>query len=84
MYNRHPRKAIDHELGTASDDVASSTDTTYSEDILEELLDMREKYHARARDNIQKAQQKQKEYYDARHNSNHVSVPRGGRICMTL
>ena len=41
--------------------------------VIDELLDVRAQFHEKARNNIHRAQQRQKEYYDARHDSNHVS-----------
>ena len=41
--------------------------------VIDELLDIRTQYHDKARNNIHRAQQRQKEYYDSRHDSNHVS-----------
>ena len=79
LYNRHPRKAIDHELKTTVDvhnkenvaDVVNTSDAL--ENIIEQLLDVREKYQQKARKNIEIAQERQKTYYDAKHDSNHVS-----------
>ena len=81
MYNRQPRKAIDHEVLTAvdltPDDEATlssepTTEGTYDA-IIDELLDIRAQFHEKARSNIKRAQERQKEFYDTRHDSNHVS-----------
>ena len=81
MYNRQPRKAIDHEVLTAVDltpvnaatlSPVKTTEGT-SDAIIDKLLDVRAQFHEKARNNIQRAQQQQKEFYDARHDSNHVS-----------
>lgn len=82
MYNRQPRKAIDHEVLTAVDlppdsteRISSDTDIKgTSEAIIHELLDVRVQFHEKARNNIHRAQQRQKQFYDARHDSNHVSA----------
>jgi hypothetical protein len=83
MYNRQPRKAIDHEILTAIDNVAetvpSETNTTEPPDaVIDELLDIRAQFHDKARNNIYRAQQRQKEYYDSRHDSN--SHRMGGKL----
>ena len=78
LYNRHPRKAIDHELNTAVNQTnqqndANKANTTIKE-TMEELLDMREQYQQKAHENIRRAQERQKTYFDAKHDSNHVSI----------
>lgn len=75
IYNRHPRKAIDFELATA-DGPTSMTDVTEEtiEQTMEKLLDARKEYHKEALGNIQVAQERQKTYFDAKHDSNHVRV----------
>ena len=81
MYNRQPRKAIDHEVLTAvdlpPDNAATLSPETSTEGtsnaIIDKLLEVRAQFHEKARSNIQRAQQRQKEFYDARHDSNHVS-----------
>ena len=77
LYNRHPRKAIDHELSSRAPENESEIDTMPSpqdrEDIINTLSDLRQHYQDRARTNIQKAQERQKKYYDAKYNSHHVS-----------
>lgn len=72
LYNRHPRKAIEHELGTATGGLSTDTDAEPSDGVMEKLLEVRKQYHDKAHSNIQNAQQRQKEYYDAKHDSNHV------------
>lgn len=78
MYNRHPRKAIDHEVANqgvpAEDrDDEHGEESGEEDDVMEKLVELREHYKARAATNIQKAQERQKNYYDAKHDSNHVS-----------
>lgn len=59
----------------------SDAETVYSEfdtieqldSVVEELLSLRTQFHDQARNNVQTAQQRQKEYYDSRHDSHHVS-----------
>ena len=62
MYNRNPRKAIDHELSEQS-----STDEI--EETLDALLKIRDLYHEKALTNIKKSQEKQKARFDAKHGS---------------
>ena len=38
LYNRHPRKAIDHELGTTTEDVPTGMEATSSDAIIEKLM----------------------------------------------
>ena len=76
MYNRHPRMAVDHEMGTmveSNEDTASQADF---EKTLQHLLQLREHYHSKALGNIGKAQERQKAYYDSKHDSHKVN-----RIC---
>ena len=73
MYNRHPRKAIDHELANSSIDPASLIDDEDRKDTLvKQLIELREHNKAKATENILKAQARQKKYYDVKH-SNYVS-----------
>ena len=79
LYNRHPRKAIDHEIAAHTQDVPAeemlNTPLANEEvdDVMEKLVVLREHHKTRATNNIQKAQERQKKYYDAKHDSNHVS-----------
>ena len=41
---------------------------------MQRLLAIKEEYHQKAHNNIRNAQQRQKLYYDARHDSHHVSL----------
>lgn len=52
---------------------ATSNTEEQPDAVIDELLDIRTQFHDKARNNIQRAQQRQKEYYDSRHDSNHVS-----------
>lgn len=77
LYNRYPRKAIDYELATTKSETQSPDDVPSPEereDIIQKLLELRGHYHERARTNIKKAQEKQKEHYDAKHDCHHVSM----------
>ena len=77
LYNCHHRKAIDHKLSSRAPENDFEIDTMLSpqdrEDIINTLSDLRQHYQDRARTNIQRAQEKQKKYYDAKYNSHHVS-----------
>lgn len=77
MYNRHPRKAIDFELST-TEDSAPTTAKLPSEDTIErnveKLLYVRKKYHEKAHMNIQVAQERQKFYFDVKHDTHHVRM----------
>ena len=77
MYNRHPRKAIDYELatadGSAENPVLISNAAVTTHQTISKVLEMREEYHKKAHRNIEVAQERQKTYYDAKHDSNHVS-----------
>ena len=77
FFNRHPRKAIDHELKAAVDQPDEQNDANKASTIMEtmeELLDMRQQYQQKAHENIRAAQERQKTYFDAKHDSNHVSL----------
>ena len=74
MYNRHPRKAIDHGLANSSIDPASPIDDEDRKDtFVKQLIELREHNKAEVTENILKAQARQKKYYDVKH-SNHVSI----------
>lgn len=75
LYNRQPKKAIDHELDSTNptySNPAETNDGGSTHEVMEQMLDMRKEYHQRAHANIKRAQERQKEYYDAKHDSNHV------------
>ena len=59
-------------IGTATGGLSTDIDAEPSDGVMEKLLDVRKQCHDRAHSNIQNAQQRQKEYYDAKHDSNHV------------
>ena len=65
MYNRNPRKAMDHELGSTSE----KSSTNEMEETLDALLKIRDLYHEKALTNIKKSQEKQKARFDAKHGS---------------
>ena len=71
MYNRHPRKVIDHEICSQSVQVSTADE---KEAVIRDLVELREQYKDKATDNIHKAQDHQKRYYDAKHDkySHHV------------
>lgn len=77
LYNQHPRKAIDYELAT-DDSSTPSTSTEVAENdiekMMEKLIYTRQKYHEKAHENIKVAQERQKVYFDRKHDSNHVSL----------
>ena len=50
-----------------TEDASSDTAPLTPEEIMQQLLDVREKYHQKAYTNIRIAQERQKNYYDARH-----------------
>lgn len=84
-YNRHPRKAIDHELATAVDvatEVSEGTEVADGdiEETMKKVIYTRQKYHEKAHSNILVAQERQKVYFDAKHDSNHVSCSHIARI----
>ena len=75
LYNRHTRKAIDYEIKVAvnqPDEENNPNNANTIEDIIGELLDLRENYHQQAHRNIHAAQERQKMYFNAKHDSNHV------------
>ena len=71
LYNRHPRKAIDHEIAPCTQDEPASVNGEH--DVMEKLVELREQHKDRAAANIKKAQERQKTCYDAKHDCNHVS-----------
>ena len=69
LYSRHPRKAIDYDLMDEDGADKATTSTTYddTEEIMDRLIDIRQQYHDKAKLNIEKAQERQKKYYDAKY-----------------
>lgn len=72
VYNRHPRKTIDFELNTRATDQPTEVDCIPSpqetDKIFDKLLEIKQLYHDRAdraKTNIERAQERQKKYYDA-------------------
>ena len=53
----------------ASGDEDSEEDAEDAEAVMQKLLDIREKCHLKAKENIGAAQQKQKQQYDKKHNA---------------
>ena len=72
LYNRHPRKAIDHELIFATAEPMSTAGTVTPDKMIANMLEMRKEYHQKAQSNIKRAQERQ-EYFDAKHDNNHMS-----------
>lgn len=73
MYNRNPRKAVSFEM-QQSDDVEDEDKMSEDEDvdtdgILQQLLEIRERCHSKAKENIASAQERQKKQYDAKHDA---------------
>ncbi len=71
MYNRNPRKAIDFELAMEEDNTKLISDQVI-EKTIEKLVYVRRKYHENAHNNIRAAQERQKHYFDAKHDTHHV------------
>ena len=59
MYNRHPRKGIDHEMYSGGGQVSTADE---KEALIHDLVKLREQYKEKATDNIKKAQDRQKKY----------------------
>ncbi|XP_064406458.1 uncharacterized protein LOC135351399 [Halichondria panicea] len=85
MFNRHPRKAVTFDMDQRDGadaiedrgdaDQLSGEETENEEDgedmdgILRRLMEIRDRCHLNAKENIAAAQQKQKQQYDNKHNS---------------
>ena len=54
---------------------------TAIEEVMGRMVDVRREYHEKALNNIQRAQERQKCYYDAKHDSNHVSDVNNVLLC---
>ena len=73
LYNRQSRKAIDHELVSANPtSPTGSDDGGSSDEIVAQMLAVQKEYHQKAYANIKRAQERQKECFNAKHVSNHV------------
>ena len=51
----------------------STAGTVTPDKMIANMLEMRKEYHQKAQSNIKRAQERKKEYFDAKHDSNHVS-----------
>ena len=67
MYNRHPLKTIDHEIWSVQVSTADE-----KEAMIRDMAELREQYKDKATENSHKVQDRQKKYYDAKHDSHHV------------
>ena len=47
--------------------------TVTPDEMITNMLELRKEYHQKAQSNIKRAQERQKEYFDAKHDSHHVS-----------
>ncbi len=81
MYNRCLRKAVAHVLERIDEGEEEEEEEDKEEEdaedidaVLGKLLEIREKCHLKAKENICAAQQKQKRQYDKKHNSLKVSM----------
>ena len=79
MYNRQPRKAVslaitEQENADKEEEVSDEGDsedegTENIDEVIQKLLEIRERCHLKAKENIATAQEKQKRQYDNKHNS---------------
>ena len=85
MFNRHPRKAISLAINEDDSDAEDAkeiagdgdSDEEETEDmdaVMEKLLDIRDRCHHKAKENIGAAQEKQKWQYDKKHNALKVII----------
>ena len=84
LYNCHPRKAIQHAVDSSTVEPTSMSDDenmTDIEEVMGRMVDARREYHEKALNNIRRAQERQKCYYDAKHDSNHVSDVNNVLLC---
>ena len=80
MFNRQPRKAITLAIGEErsgeflemASDESEEEDAEDAEAVMQKLLNIREKCHLKAKQNIDAAHQKQKRQYDKKHNALNV------------
>jgi hypothetical protein len=83
MYNRNPRKGIDHEFLCKETTTNVAGDNTCTEETYGHLLAIRKKYHQKVLKNIAQAQERQKKQYDAKHGTLHV-WNNYGCVCIIL
>ena len=74
MFNRQPRKAItlaveEEHNGEFLEMARDESEEEDAEAVMQKLLNIREKCHLKAKENIDAAQQKQKRQYDKKHNA---------------
>ena len=73
MYNRHPQMAIDHKINSLKESTQPVSPSSVTKHVIDKLIELRGQYKEKATNNIKKAQERQKKYYDAKHDSHHVS-----------
>ena len=83
MYNRNPRKGIDHEFISKETTTNVAGENTCREETYGHLLAIRKKYHQKVLKNIARAQECQKTQYDAKHGTLHV-WNNYGLLCLTI
>ena len=67
MFHRHPRLPIDLELKHSEVEAGAEEIVLDHDAFIEQMVQVREDIRVEACKNIEKAQEKQKEYYDRRH-----------------
>ena len=67
MYGREARLPIDITLSKPGEEEDTTQELTLDEK-LEKMIELQKQIHDQARDNVLKAQEKQKQQYDAKHN----------------
>ena len=82
MYNRHPQMAIDHEINSLKESTEQVSPPSFTKNVTDKLIKLRGQYKEKAT-NINKAQERQK-YYDAKHDSHHVSSIHIHALCTII
>ena len=65
--------AIDHKINSLKESTEPVSPPSVTENVIDKLIELRGQYKE-ATNNINKAQERQKKYYDAKHDSHHVSI----------
>lgn len=71
MYGRHPILPVDMDFGATRGESATGNTATVDtiKDITKQVVDRQHLAHNKVQENIERAQARQKEYYDAKHMS---------------
>ena len=76
--------AIDHEINSLKESTEPVSPPSVTDNVINKLIEFRGQYKEKATNNINKAQERQKKYYGAKHDSHHVSSIHIHALCIII